>query len=105
QDMRGSGPWALTNYQRSSGWQYQRNPNWYGAADRPFLDGIDYAYFRAGDGAGPVQSAASLVAGPECGFCSRHKAREPGRDARSSLALEQRHLRRLHAHAVEAREL
>jgi peptide/nickel transport system substrate-binding protein len=43
QDMRGSGPWMLTSYQRSQGWQYQRNPNWYMAGERPFLDGIDYA--------------------------------------------------------------
>lgn len=42
QDMRGSGPWQLTSYQRSQSWQYQRNPNWY-VPDRPFLDSIDYA--------------------------------------------------------------
>jgi ABC-type transport system substrate-binding protein len=43
QEMRGAGPWTLTEYQRSQGWQYKRNPNWHGAPDRPFLDGIDYA--------------------------------------------------------------
>jgi len=43
QEMRGSGPWMLTKYERSVGWEYRRNPNWYDAASRPFLDGIDYA--------------------------------------------------------------
>ena len=43
QDMRGSGAWMLTKYEPSVGWEYRRNPNWYKAADRPFLDGIDYA--------------------------------------------------------------
>jgi ABC-type transport system substrate-binding protein len=48
QDMRGSGPWNLTSYQRSQGWQYQRNPNWYNASERPFLDGIDYTLITEG---------------------------------------------------------
>jgi ABC-type transport system substrate-binding protein len=43
QDMRGSGAWMLTKYEPSVGWEYRRNPNWYKAADRPFLDGINYA--------------------------------------------------------------
>ena len=43
QDMRGSGAWMMTKYERSVGWEYRRNPNWFKAADRPFLDGLDYA--------------------------------------------------------------
>jgi ABC-type transport system substrate-binding protein len=43
QEMRGTGPWMLTKYEPSVSWEYQRNPNWWGAADRPFLDGIRYA--------------------------------------------------------------
>jgi ABC-type transport system substrate-binding protein len=43
QEMRGSGPWMMTKYDRSVGWEYQRNPNWYRAAERPFLDGIKFA--------------------------------------------------------------
>jgi dipeptide transport system substrate-binding protein len=43
QEMRGSGPWMMSQYERSVGWQYRRNPNWYDAAERPFLEGIDYA--------------------------------------------------------------
>jgi ABC-type transport system substrate-binding protein len=43
QEQRGSGPWMMTKYERSAGWEYRRNPNWYEAAQRPYLDGIDYA--------------------------------------------------------------
>ena len=43
QDMRGSGPWMLTRYEPSVGWSYRRNPNWHRAAERPYLEGIDYA--------------------------------------------------------------
>jgi ABC-type transport system substrate-binding protein len=42
-DMRGSGPWMMTSHQRSVGWEYVRNPNWYRAAERPFLDGVNFA--------------------------------------------------------------
>jgi ABC-type transport system substrate-binding protein len=42
QEMRGTGPWMLMKYTPSVGWEYQRNPNWWGAAERPFLDGINY---------------------------------------------------------------
>jgi ABC-type transport system substrate-binding protein len=41
-EMRGTGPWMLTSYEPSQGYEYRSNPNWYGASDRPFLDGIDY---------------------------------------------------------------
>jgi ABC-type transport system substrate-binding protein len=44
QEMRGSGPWMMTKYEPSLSWEYQRNPNWWGAADRPYLDGIKNAY-------------------------------------------------------------
>lgn len=43
QDMRGSGMWMMTSYERSVGWSYRRNPNYYDAANRPFLDGVDYS--------------------------------------------------------------
>lgn len=43
QEMRGSGPWILTRYEPSVRWEYRRNPNWYRAAERPFLDGVDFA--------------------------------------------------------------
>jgi ABC-type transport system substrate-binding protein len=43
QEQRGSGPWMMTKYERSQGWEYQRNPNWYGASERPFLDGVNFA--------------------------------------------------------------
>ena len=43
QDMRGSGAWMMTKYERSVGWEYQRNPNWYRASERPYLDGLNYA--------------------------------------------------------------
>jgi ABC-type transport system substrate-binding protein len=41
-DMRGTGAWMLTKYEPSVGHEYRRNPNWFDAANRPFLDGIDY---------------------------------------------------------------
>src|SRR5712691_3043286 len=39
QDMRGSGPFMLTNYVRSARFEYQRNPDWY-VKGRPFFDAI-----------------------------------------------------------------
>jgi ABC-type transport system substrate-binding protein len=41
QEMRGTGPFMLTKFTPSVGWEYRRNPNFY-MRDRPFLDGIDY---------------------------------------------------------------
>jgi ABC-type transport system substrate-binding protein len=41
QEMRGTGPWMLTNYTPSVTWEYRRNPNFFNK-ERPFLDGIDY---------------------------------------------------------------
>ncbi|HLF77446.1 MAG TPA: ABC transporter substrate-binding protein [Dehalococcoidia bacterium] len=41
-EQRGSGPFMMTKWERSGGWEYQRNPNWYNT-ERPFLDGINYA--------------------------------------------------------------
>jgi ABC-type transport system substrate-binding protein len=42
EEMRGTGPWMLTDYRPSVGWTYQRNPNWWNASSgRPFLDGIE----------------------------------------------------------------
>jgi peptide/nickel transport system substrate-binding protein len=42
-EMRGSGPWLMTKWERSGGWEYKRNPDWYRASERPFLDGINFA--------------------------------------------------------------
>jgi peptide/nickel transport system substrate-binding protein len=39
QDMRGSGPFILTNYVRSARFEYQRNPDWY-VKGRPFFESI-----------------------------------------------------------------
>ena len=36
-DMRGSGPWRLTKYQGSLGFEYAKNPDWY-VKGQPFLD-------------------------------------------------------------------
>jgi ABC-type transport system substrate-binding protein len=41
QDMRGTGPWMLTQYQPGQRFEYKRNPN-YWRPDRPLLDGINY---------------------------------------------------------------
>jgi ABC-type transport system substrate-binding protein len=38
-EMRGSGPFMLTQYQRSSRFDYERNPNYY-VKDRPFFDKV-----------------------------------------------------------------
>ncbi len=40
-DMRGAGPWMLTNYTRSVKFEYRRNPN-YWRTDVPFADGFDF---------------------------------------------------------------
>jgi peptide/nickel transport system substrate-binding protein len=53
QEMRGSGAWVMTKYEPSVGWEYRRNPNWYRANERPFLDGIDYALLPDLTSAGP----------------------------------------------------
>ena len=42
QEMRGTGPWILNKHEPSAGWEYRRNPNWFNASERPFLDGVDY---------------------------------------------------------------
>jgi peptide/nickel transport system substrate-binding protein len=41
-EMRGSGPFMMTQWQRSAGWEYQRNPNYYNS-ERPFLDEMNFA--------------------------------------------------------------
>jgi len=38
-EMHGSGPWMLTKYTPSVGFEYKRNPNWY-VQDRPFIENI-----------------------------------------------------------------
>ena len=43
QEMRGTGPWLMNKFTPSVGWEYQRNPNWFNASERPYLDGINYA--------------------------------------------------------------
>jgi peptide/nickel transport system substrate-binding protein len=40
-EMRGSGPWMLTNYKPSVVYEYRKNPNFYDIENRPFLDGKD----------------------------------------------------------------
>ena len=60
QDMRGSGAWMMTKYERSVGWEYQRNPNWYRANERPYFDGLNYALvadYVANSSAGVVAQA------------------------------------------------
>ncbi|HXG35971.1 MAG TPA: ABC transporter substrate-binding protein, partial [Dehalococcoidia bacterium] len=42
QEMRGSGAWMMTKWEPSVGWNYERNPNWFRAQERPFLDGLRY---------------------------------------------------------------
>jgi ABC-type transport system substrate-binding protein len=59
QEMRGTGPWMLTRYTPSVGWEYRKNPDWFDASRLPYLDGIDYpliteqatqeAQFKAGN--------------------------------------------------------
>jgi ABC-type transport system substrate-binding protein len=61
QEMRGSAAWMMTKYERSVGWEYRRNPNWFKAADRPFLDGINYALLPDYQSLGP-QSLAQFKA-------------------------------------------
>ncbi len=40
-EMRGTGPYMLTNYVPSSRFEYRRNPDYYDARNRPFFDGVD----------------------------------------------------------------
>lgn len=40
-DMRGSGAWRLSSYQRGSRYEYERNPDWYDA-DKVNLDGMTF---------------------------------------------------------------
>jgi len=61
QEMRGSAAWMMTKYERSVGWEYRRNPNWFKASERPFLDGINYALLPDYQALGP-QSLAQFKA-------------------------------------------
>ncbi len=40
--MRGTGPFMLTEFEPDLFRKYDRNPNYWDAANRPFLDGLDY---------------------------------------------------------------
>ena len=40
-ETRGSGPWMLTEYQRSAYFNWRKNPNWFRKNELPFLDGYD----------------------------------------------------------------
>lgn len=40
-DMRGSGPFTLDRYQRSVGFKFKRNPDWFDGPTRPYVDDID----------------------------------------------------------------
>jgi ABC-type transport system substrate-binding protein len=53
QEMRGSGAWMMTKYEPSIGWEYRRNPNWYRASERPFLDGLNYVVLPDLTSSGP----------------------------------------------------
>ena len=44
-EMRGSGPWMLSKWQPSVGFEWTKNPNWH-IAGRPFLDGISQPLVR-----------------------------------------------------------
>jgi dipeptide transport system substrate-binding protein len=61
QEMRGSAAWMMTKYERSVGWEYRKNPNWFRANERPFLDGINYALLPDLQALGP-QSLAQFKA-------------------------------------------
>src|SRR5262249_37068241 len=39
-EMRGSGPWMLDRYERSVGFYFKKNPNYYGQPDAPLLDEV-----------------------------------------------------------------
>jgi peptide/nickel transport system substrate-binding protein len=43
-DARGSGPWTLKKLNQSAGIEFERNPNWYGKADKPYFDGLNIAF-------------------------------------------------------------
>ena len=59
--MRGSGAWMMTKYEPSVGWEYRRNPNWFRASERPFLDGVDYVVLPDLTSSGP-QTLAQFTA-------------------------------------------
>ncbi len=40
-DMRGTGPFVMTDYRPSVGYTYERNPNWYGGPDMPYVDRVE----------------------------------------------------------------
>jgi peptide/nickel transport system substrate-binding protein len=61
QEMRGSGAWMMTKYEPSVGWEYRRNPNWFRASERPFLDGVDYVVLPDLTSSGP-QTLAQFTA-------------------------------------------
>jgi ABC-type transport system substrate-binding protein len=70
QEMRGSGPWMLTRFTPSVGYEYRVNPNYY-RADQVKLEGSDYplvteaaqqlAQFKARQIWGPLQPLPDLV--------------------------------------------
>ena len=73
-DMRGSGPFIMTEFTPSVGMKYKRNPDWHFGPDRPYIDNMEHrimgapaqmeAQFRAGNleylGAGNTQLRTQL---------------------------------------------
>lgn len=112
-DMRGSGPFTMTEYRTSVGYTYERNPNWYGGPDMPYVDRVETkiipdaaqseAQFRAGniDFGGvsipnipsvlkEVKGAKPVLANPGAGGIAlsfNYKGDIPWRDVRVRRAL------------------
>ncbi|HLF79345.1 MAG TPA: ABC transporter substrate-binding protein, partial [Dehalococcoidia bacterium] len=83
QEMRGSGPWVMTKFEPSVGWEYQRNPNWWGAADRPFLDGVKYSLIQDN-----AQQQAQFKAGNLWALGQPYQAANPPADLVLALKKE-----------------
>jgi ABC-type transport system substrate-binding protein len=58
-EMRGSGPWMMTDFKPSASWTYRANPNWHRTSEGlPYLEGIDYALIQE-----PAVAEAQFKAG------------------------------------------
>jgi len=68
-EMHGTGPWMLTKYTPSVSLEYKKNPNYYDAATRPFIENIsrpiikEYAQSLAQFEAGTVATLGPFSAG------------------------------------------
>jgi len=45
-DMRGTGPWMLREHRPGVGSSYDRNPNWHGGPDKPYLDSFEWVQIQ-----------------------------------------------------------